>query len=206
VTDDEARWAEALTSLERGPTDDVRRRVRRTRLLAAGIAAAVVIVGLLGPVLLPDGSDEPSRSSVPQELRITGLVVMVVAVVVEGLALFRMWGALRGRWHSPLAALTQCQNKQLLAMVRGTEPPDPVRLPLARHLAGTMLIQRPIVAMLAGSALLWAGLTLMKPSAGRILLSSVFVLVFAFGAWAVRRNERQARRFLAEHPDDGPGT
>jgi hypothetical protein len=193
-----------MRSLEQGPTPAVRARLRRLRLLTLGCLVVVTVVGLLIPLLLlPDRPDRSASDDPATALDVAGVIVMGVAVLVEGIALVLMARAFRGRWYSPLTPLTRLQNKQLLAMVRGTEHAEDVRVPLARYLAESMLRQRPVVLVLCGVALLWTGMVLMQPSVWRLGMLVACVVLVGYGVWSTRRNEGRARRFLAEHPATG---
>jgi drug/metabolite transporter (DMT)-like permease len=200
-TADEERWAEALTALEHGPTPLIRARVRRLRLVVLGVVVLLLIPALTIPFLRPDRPDRPAHEEPATALEVAGLVVMGVAILVEFTAIVLLFRANRGRWMSPLAALTQQQNRELRAHVRGQAPLPPERLPLARYLADSMLRQRPVVLVLLGAALLWAGMALLTPSLWRTAIAVAFGgLVVA--AWlTTRREERRATRFLGDHPE-----
>ena len=204
--DDETRWAEAMTSLEHGPTPAVRARLRRQRLAALGGVAVVMVPALLIPLLLPDRPDRSTSDDAVTALEVAGLVVMTAAVLVQITALVLLVRAMRGHWVSPLVALTRRQNLELRAYVRGQTPAPTERVPLARHLAESTLRQRPLVFVIGGAVLLWTGITVMTPSWWRLAITLAILIAFG-AAWRwVRREERLARRFLAEHPDDGSET
>ena len=76
MTDDDARWAEALTALERGPTPLIRARVRRLRLVVLGVVVLMLIPALTIPFLLPDRPDRPAGDDPAPVLEVAGLVVM----------------------------------------------------------------------------------------------------------------------------------
>jgi hypothetical protein len=200
TTDDDARWAEALASLEHGPTPVVRARVRRLRLVALGILGLLMVPALLLPFLLPDRPDRPAPDEPTTALEVIGLVALSLAIVVEATALVLVVRSNRGRWVSPLAALTQRQQRDLRAQVRGEAPPLPARVPLARYLAESALRQRPVALVLLGAALLWTGMALTAPSWWGAAVAVAFA-AFAGAAWVrVRREEGSARRFLDQHP------
>ena len=200
TADDEARWAEALRSLEQGPTPAVRARLRRIRLLALAGGVAVAVPALLIPLLLADRSDRAPSDDPTTALDVVGLVVMALAVLVETTALVLMFRTLRGRWVSPLVALTQRQNRELRSWVRGEAAVPAERVPLARYLAESTLRQRPVILVLVGAALLWIGIALTMPSWWRPLIALAAVVLVLVLWLRVRREERASRRFLAEHP------
>jgi protein-S-isoprenylcysteine O-methyltransferase Ste14 len=197
--DDEARWAEAREALAHGPREAMRRRLRRQRIVAASLAAVIVIVGLL-PLLWIERAEEPARTSIPDWRRWAGLVLLIAALAVIGLGMFWLLRAFRGRWTSPLSALTRRQNRELVAMVWGTRPAEPAKVGLARHVAEVMLLRRPLVALLSGGGLVWVALILLDPSWWRLVLLVLLIALYARALLILRRNEQRARRFLAEHP------
>jgi hypothetical protein len=204
TADDEARWAAALTSLEHGPTPALRARARRRFRLVLGIGAVALLVAVLVPLLLllplPDRPDRPDRVGATSALDVTALVVMSGSVLVQVAALVLLFRANRGRWVSPLAALTQRQNRQLRDHVRGKGPLRAELVPLARHLAESALRQRPVVLVLLGALLLWVGMALGTPSWWRTAFAVTFACLVLAGWLHVRREERTARRFLDQHP------
>jgi hypothetical protein len=204
TTDDETRWAEALTSLEHGPTPAIRARVRRQRRLVLGIAGAGLLVAVLVPLLLPDRPERSASDDTSTALEVAGLVVMGAAVLLEAAALVLMFRAWRGRWISPLRALTSRQNRQLSAQVQGKAPVVPEHLPLTRHVAETMVLQRPVLVLLLGIVLLLLGTALLTSSWGWAAAAAAYAVLALVGRRMVRRNERTARRFLAEHPEPAP--
>jgi hypothetical protein len=199
-TDDEARWAEAMASLEHGPTPAVRARLRRLRLLILAGVVVVVVPALLIPLLLPDRPDRSASDDPATALDVAGLVVMTLAILVEGTALVLLFRANRGRGVSPLVALNRRQNLELRAYLRDETPTPAERVPLVRHLGESMLRQRPVVLVLLGAALLWTGMILLTPSWWRGVVALVMAGLVGFAWTRVRREERVSRRFLAEHP------
>lgn len=198
----EQRWADALTSLEHGPTPELRAKVRRSWVVVLGIAGVGLLVGVLVPLLLvPDRPTSSSSDEAATVLEISGLVVMGAGVVVEGVALFLMLRAYRGRWISPLRALTARQNRSLADQVRGRAPVVPEHVPLTRHAADMMLLQRPIPVLFLGIVLIALGVALLSSSWWWALAAVVYVGLGLAGWRLLRRNERMARRFLAEHPE-----
>src|SRR5688500_18921981 len=107
----------------------------------------------------------------------------------------------RSAWRSPLFVLTDKQRKELVRAVRGQATVAPDRLPLARHLASAMLHQRVLAMLYLGLTLLWTGQLIAAPSWWRAVLAGSTVVLFALGVPLVLRQERQARRFLEQHPD-----
>ena len=200
-TGDDARWAEALTSLEQGPTPAVRARVRKRRRLIFGIAGPVLLVTVLLPLLLPDRPDRPGSDDGSSAWEVVGLVVMAVAVVMLATAVFLLFRTWRGRWVSPLTPLTREQNRTLVAQVRGTAPVVPEHLQLARHVAETMLMQRPVLLLLAGIVVQLVGLALLNSSWWWAAAAAAYSVIALVGWQMFRRQERAARRFLDEQPE-----
>jgi uncharacterized membrane protein len=97
--------------------------------------------------------------------------------------------------------LTQRQNRELRDHVRGRRAVPPQRVPLARHVAGTRLRQRPVALVLVGVALGWVAMALLTPSWWRTALAVAFAGLAVAGWLHIRREERTARRFLDQHPD-----
>lgn len=84
--------------------------------------------------------------------------------------------------------------------MRRTSPLPAERVPLARYLAQAMLRQRPVTLVLLGTALVWTGLTLLMPSGWRTVLA-VASAGLVLSSWLrIRRDERDARLFLEQHP------
>jgi Ca2+/Na+ antiporter len=204
--DAEDRWAEARSLLDRAPTESAERRMlrsRRTRILT--VLAVALLAGApvgIGAVWLADSSGlATSPADVPQGQEVAGLAIagagllMLVVAVVAQIRSNRRTSA----WRSPLVVLTGDQKKELLAIVRrrGDVPPD--RLLLARHLASNMLDQRHVVLLLLGQAVMWTGFLIATPAWWRAILAVVLLGAAVVGVLLVRRQERQARRFLAEH-------
>ena len=199
MADDDARWAEALTSLEHGPTPAVRARVKKRRRLVFGIAGPVLLVTVLLPLLLPDRPDRPSSDDGSSAAEVVGLVVMGLAVVLLVTAVFLLFRTWRGRWISPLTPLTRQQNRTLFAQVRGTAPVVREHLPLARQVAETMLMQRPVLLLLCGVAVQLMGLALLHSSWWWAAAAVAYAVIALSGWLTFRRQERRARRFLDEH-------
>jgi len=198
---DEARLAQAESSLRGRPDAQVRKWFRRRLLLAVGAVLVAGAAGVVTALVLPDTpSPRRSESSAAQEtialvLFSTGLAVTVVAMVL-------LWRAMRraGGWRAPHLALSRAQRKDLLAQVRGLRPADAARLPLTRNLALRVVGQRWLVLMNVGLCLTNAGLCISSPSAGRGALAIVWVVFLVGAAPFVEREARRAQRFLAAHP------
>jgi hypothetical protein len=204
VTDEE-RWAQAESILANNPTPSAEARTRRVRtmvwLSVVGVVVLSAAVGVLAAVLFRHGHHRPSH--VPAWQEITGLTVQMAGVAVEiaGFVILhrrRQWGA---RWRTPTAVLTRVQRRSLVRQVRGRIPADPSRLPLTRDLAGRLVDQRGLVVLFVGIAILNVGQTILHPSPFRIGLTAVIVGVYAACIPLMRRQRRQAQRFLAEHPE-----
>jgi hypothetical protein len=120
---------------------------------------------------------------------------MLAALVVQ----FRgMWPL--SMWRRPIDVLTRRQRKELLRGVRGQAPVAPERLPLARHLAELLLLQRFAVMPQVALGVNFLGLWIADPTdwtLGVICLFAVMLVVYGlyFGREGVRM-----RRFLDEHP------
>ncbi|MGY2066704.1 hypothetical protein [Blastococcus sp. SYSU DS0619] len=210
-TDDETRWSEARSLLDDVPTESADRRARRslrTRILIGlGVGLFVGAPLGIGVAWLADRSGDGATSAgAPLWQEITGLAVAGAGLLVlfgGVVAQFRANRRMRA-WRSPLAVLTKAQRKELLAVVRGRGDLRPDRLPLARHLASNLLDQRALVYLLGGQAVLWVGLLIAFPSWLRAAAAVVLVALTVVGVPFMRRQERQARRFLAEHPEPDP--
>jgi hypothetical protein len=131
TTDDEVRWAQAMSVLDRAPSPTAQQRLRRYRVLRWAFVAGVVLVTaavvLLVVVVLidrrgPDVDPSPWRETTGLVLTVVGLVVIVAGGVIGWRA-----GVWRGVWSQPSAVLSRTQRRALLAQVRGRAPADPVR-------------------------------------------------------------------------------
>ena len=76
-------------------------------------------------------------------------------------------------------------------------------LPLARHLAETVAGQRILIVINLGILLIWTGQLIASPSAWRLGLVVLYAAVTRLTCPWILRNERRARRFLADHPAPG---
>jgi protein-S-isoprenylcysteine O-methyltransferase Ste14 len=208
VTSDEDRWSEARSLLERQPTAPAERRLRRGRrrriliVLAAGLVFGVPI-GIVA-FRYSDASSSSSAAEVPAWQEIVGLALAGIGLVVMlgGIVAQFRTNRRTAAWRSPLYVLTDGQRKELVTAVRGRTALHPDRVPLARHLASTMIGQRVLLVLYLGLALHWTGQLVASPSWWRAALAGLVVVLIAIGVPVVVRQERQARRFLAEHQDD----
>jgi hypothetical protein len=130
-----------------------------------------------------------------------GLLFMVVALVIQfrGLRRVRAWG-------SPLHVLTFRQRRELLRQVRGRGPDVPERIPLARHLAELLLTQRLALPVQAGMLVNFVGLWIVGGETYRLVIVAVFAALLVVGGVLFHRENRRARRYLAEHPASDVGT
>ena len=143
----------------------------------------------------------------PRSLACYGLGLGLVLEVV-GLVLIVRSGAFRSNLRSPLLPLTRAQRRGLLRQVLGRRPTEPATLDLGRDLARRLAAQIPALPLIfAGLALTGAGRMAGHPTAVRITIETVgIVLLLTAAAFGVRQG-RSARRFLAEHPaDEGAGS
>jgi len=202
---DEERWAQAESILAKNPTPSAEARVRRVRtmlwLFVAGMLVLGLAVGVLAVVLFGHGRHRAAE--VPAWQEITGLAVQLAGVVIEiaGIVILRrrrQWGA---RWRAPTAVLTRAQRRSLVRQVRGRIPAEPARLRLTRDLAGRLLDQRGVLVLYVGIAIVNVGQTILHPTAFRIGLTVVLLVLYAVVIPLGRRQRRQAQRFLAEHPE-----
>jgi hypothetical protein len=199
--DDEARWAEAQSILQSGPGPERRRRLRRLRVRLRVLLVVLLVPAVAVPFLASEDAGPSDGRGVSSGQEMLGLVLLLGSLMVTGVGAFLLWRAFRGRWVSPLVALRSGQNRELLAQVLGRAPLDPAHLGLARYVAETMLIQRPALSFLfSGGALVWVALAVLDPAWWRLLVGLVLLTLALHSGWRARRNERQARRFLAQHP------
>ncbi len=207
MTSDEDRWSEARSLLEREPSGPAERRLRRGRRQRVLIVLAVsLVLGVpvgIASYRFTEGSSGASTADVPTWQELAGLTLAGIGIVVLLVGLVAQLRANQGRsaWHSPLFVLTNKQRKELVRAVRGQATVAPDRLPLARHLASAMLQQRVFLTVYSGLTLLWTGQLIAAPSWWRAVLAGSTVVLFAVGVPLVLRQERQARRFLEQHPD-----
>lgn len=202
---DEDRWAEARSLLDRAPTEPAEQRIRRWQRQMALLIVGIVVLGLAftaAAVAWFDDADVGGSTDAPPWRETGGLVVSAVAVVVLVWAVVVQWRGNRRRkaWRSPLVPLTRGQRKELWARVRDDDEVPPDRLPLARHLAESVAGQRILLVLGIGIVLMWTGQLIAAPSAWRLGLVVGYAAVNAVGLPWILRNERRARRLLADHP------
>ena len=210
-TDDEARWVEAQSILDRAPTEAAAQRLRQARrkrwLLVAGLVLLSLALAALFAVLLLDPQPE-SDEDVPTWRAVVGftigglgLLFMVAALVVQFRALRR-----NRAWGSPMYVLTRQQRKELLRQVRGQAELIYERIPLARHLAELLLSQRLVLAVQAGLLVSQAGLWIADRETYRLVIVGILGLSVLVAGVLLQRETRRARRFLETHPAVGART
>ena len=208
--DDENRWSDAQSVLDRTPTASPGGQLAHWRRLRTLWVVGVVlgVIGLSVALVARFGSEAAgSAEDGPPWRVVTGLVLTVLATLlcVAGAVAHVRATRRRGAWRSPLVALNRAQRRTLLEQVRGTMPVDPARLPLARHLAENLASQRAVLVTNGALLLLFTGQLISSPSPWRWGMVIVFGLIHLAVTPLILRNERQARRFLAEHPGPGSG-
>ena len=72
---------------------------------------------------------------------------------------------------------------------------------LTRDLAGRLVDQRGLVVLFVGLAIVNVGQTIPHPTTFRVGLALVLLVFYAVLIPLMRRQQRQAQRFLAEHPE-----
>ena len=200
---DEDRWAEAQSILDRTPRESLARQRARDRydrriataaLVLAGAAVALALV-LLAVDPPPDPRDEPPAWRV-----VTGLSLAGVGLLFMILApLARPFGPRRGLIR-PLGVLDRRQRRELRDQVRGRAPVVGERLDLARCEAEFLLDQRATLVVQTGLMASFIGLWIADRSFPRTVLTVAMMTVIASAVVRSRRDERLARRSLAEHP------
>lgn len=121
--DDEARWAQAQSLLDRVPDESAEQRTRRVRrlrwLLVVALLVGTTALALVIAFVVIDrdalGTDEDvstSRAVIGVVVGAVGVVIGAVGLVVQIRAMRRVRG-----WRSPLYVLTRRQRKQLLAQM-----------------------------------------------------------------------------------------
>ena len=204
-SDDDARWAEAQSILDRSPTPSAEQRLRRWRNGRWALVAALLVVGSAVGVLVSvvltgsSGAEAPEPSAAQQAVGfwISG-AGYVLAIV--GFVLLVRGGVFRA-WRQPITVLDRGQRRQLAAQARGRAAVDPARLPLARDLARRLIDQTRQWVMLSGLAVGQVGLAIATPKTWRVLTSSGLAVLCVVGAALAVRDARRARRFLDEHPE-----
>ncbi|MGY2081892.1 hypothetical protein [Modestobacter sp. SYSU DS0657] len=212
MTDDDRRWAEALSVLDRAPSADTRDRLRRARLLRWSWALAVAVLALAGGLLLavlagdelvPDPGPSGGWPAAGLVVQCAGLAVMLgYGVVAWRTGLFR---AAWSQFH-PTAVLSRDQRRGLRAQVRGRAEVDPARLPLAREVARQFVLQRHQLLLIVGVVVQQLGRAIGAPTRSTVIFSAVATVVLLVVAALVHREARRAERFLADHPDPASRT
>ena len=203
---DDERWAQAQSVLDQRPSEEARRRLRRHRLVTLSTVVGLLLVGVAVAVLLVAfvlGSDGGERAEPPRWQEVSGLGLLVAAVVLEvvGLVVMARAGVWKGRWDMPASVLTRTQRRLLLAQVRGRVPADPARLPLARDLAERLRLQLGTVFIWVGIVVLQIGQAVLEPSTRRLIAVGVLVALYAVALGLMMRDARRASRFLDSHPE-----
>ncbi len=212
ATEDEMRWAEAQSILDGAPTESAKRRLRRSRQLAGLFVAAVLLLCTVAAVVLfvfAHGTFDAEPSQVPTWQTAMGYTIAVAGLLLQAFGVVTTWRNNRRlrAWSSPWAALTRRERKEVLAQVRGLQPIEPERLPLARHLAEHLVSQRAGLVANVGLGIAFTGHWIASPALWRGVLAFGYGLVLPV-AWAfVQRDARRARRFLEAHLSSaGSGT
>ena len=204
MDDDVERWAEAQRILDGLPSETLEARIRQRRRLAVLVAAGLVLlaVGVALAVLAWVGGEPATADQEPFWQEIAGFVVVTGAFVLVVLGGVTQWRTNRrlGGMRSPLMVLDRRQQKLLLEELRGVAPLDQAHVGLVRHLAERLAGQRALLLFQQGLLLLSIGQFIGSPSGWRAAMVLVLGAGFAVLVPMVVRNERQARRFLAEHP------
>lgn len=202
--EDEERWAEAEALLARWRPEPVDRRLARERqnqrVLTAGFVLAGVALALALVLLAVD--PPPHADDAPTWRVVTGLTVSVIGLVflVVG-AGFRV-PARRAplAWGRPLQALNRRQRRELLRQVRGRTPVVPERIPLARHVAETLLDQQSALHVQTSLLVSFIGLFIVGWSIVGTLYTVGMTAAVAAGAVQGHRDRRRLHRFLDAHP------
>lgn len=169
------------------------------------LLAAIPLVGVplgIGAAWFEASADGATAADVPTWQAVAGLALAAVGLVVLFRGTIAQIRANRrtSAWRSPLHVLTTAQRKELLGCIRGRDQCAGDQLALARHLATSLLDQRPVLSIVAGQAALWAGLLVAFPSWWRVAVAVPILVAAGVSGPLLLRQERQARRFLAEHP------
>ncbi|SEL53343.1 hypothetical protein SAMN04515665_11427 [Blastococcus sp. DSM 46786] len=187
------------------PSEALEARVRRWRRLTILLVVGLLLlsVAFAFAVAAWTGDEPAATEDEPLWREITALVIAASALV---LAAVGMIGGLRatrrlGGLGSPLTVLGRRRQKLLLQELRGRAPLDPAHVPLVRHLAERLTAQRWLLIVQLGLLLMFVGQFIGSPSPWRLGMVVLFVLGIAVAVPLILRDERQARRFLSEHPD-----
>jgi nitroreductase len=205
---DEARWADAQSLLDRAPTESADQRLRRWRRLRVLLLASVLLVSAAVGVMLAVLFSGPSAHAkeAPTWQAVFGFVIAAAGLVLQGFGVAALWWVhrrVRG-WRSPLSVLTRAQRKELLAQVRAQRPIQLSRVPLARLLAEQLVGQRAVMASNLGLGICWAGLWIASPTLWRAVIAGLYGVFLALGWPFIERDARGALRFLGAHPYGSP--
>jgi hypothetical protein len=205
TVDDEARWAEAQSLLDRTPTESAEQRLRRWRQLRVLLVATGLLLGAAVAVVLAvlfNGTFEGHPTEVPTWQTVIGFSIAGAGLVLQVFGVVMLWRTNRRlrAWSSPLSALTRSQRKELLAQVRGRRPVQPARAPLARLLAEQLANQRTVMTANLGLGILFVGQWIADPTLWRMAIAVAFGATLVVGWPFVQREASRARRFLEEHP------
>ena len=204
--DDEERWAQAQSLLDRVPTEPAARKARRQRrnlvLATAVLALACVGVALVFFLSIAPGSVS-SEGDEPLWREITGLVlaplgaalsVVVLVTVIRSNRRLHAWSG------NPMAPLSRRQKRELTRQITGRAPVEPERLPLARYAAEALVAARLTLVQQAAVLLLLVGQWIGEPTTWRLVLLLVIGGLSLLVAVPLVRRVAQARRFLEQHP------
>ena len=201
--DEEERWARALAVLDSTPPEPAHRQAARERydrraarvaVVLAGTALALALIRFAVDPSLDDGEDAPTWRVVTGScLGVAGGVLMLAG------PLARPYGSQRGL-RRPLASLSSVQRKVLQRQVRGRVPVERGWLPLARLQARVLLENRGPVLRQTGLTVCFVGFWTAHHDVPRTILTLLMVVGLALAVVVLRREERFARRFLAQHP------
>ncbi|MDT0276485.1 hypothetical protein [Blastococcus goldschmidtiae] len=165
-------------------------------MLAVGLGAVFALDVWPGPDAESDSDDPPVWRS------LIGLLIMLAGVVVAFPAALRQLrkSQLREAWRTPLLVLRLSQRRQLTREVLGRVPADPAHLPLARHLAETLVRQDLEPRLRWGLVLLGAGQLIGSLSWWWIGV----LIVLAVSRPVMARRTRRVQAFLDAHPASAP--
>ncbi|NEK87195.1 hypothetical protein GCU60_15745 [Blastococcus saxobsidens] len=201
---DGERWAEAQRILDGLPSQALEARIRhRVRLsILLGTGLVLLAAGAAFALLAWLGDEPATADDDPRWRTIAGLVLTAGAFVLVIVGGVTQWRANRrlGGLRTPLMVLDRRQQKLLLDELRGVVPLDQAHVGLVRHLAERQTGQRALLLLQLGLLLMFVAQFIGSPSAWRLAMVLVFGAGFGVLALMVLRNERQARRFLAEQP------
>ena len=204
--DDEARWAQAQSLLDRVPDESAEQRMRHVRRLRWLLVVALLVVttalALAIAFVVIDRYALGTDEDVPTNRAVVGIVVGAVGVVIAAVGLvvqIRAMRRVRG-WRSPLYVLTRRQRKQLLAQMRGRAFVRDERVALVRHLAELLLTQRLALVAQSGLLLMFIGQWIMQPTTWRLVIVGIFGTAVLVASMLFQREAQRARAFLDEHP------